>query len=175
MTGLGARAAELRSAFDHSFAVPARLEPALQHDLLAIRVGIEPYAIRLAELTGLFADRTVTQVPGGSSALLGIAGFRGALVPVYSLGILLGHSGAPALRWLVIAAAAPVAFAFDVFEAHMRASADALLPRQATAGTPGFAPEFIRTESAVRPVLHLPSVIDALGTTQVSNAELIQE
>ena len=52
---------------------------------------------------------------------------------------LLGHSGTQAPRWLVIAAAAPVALAFDAFEGHLRASADAILPQQshdACAATP---------------------------------------
>jgi hypothetical protein len=39
----------------------------------------------------------------------------------------------------------------------------------------GYAPEFIRTESVVRPVLHLLSVIDALGATEAPNTEPNQE
>lgn len=175
MTGLAERAAALRSAFDSAFAVPLRVEAAAHHDLLAIRVGAEPYAVRLAEITGLFADRKFTRVPGGHAALLGIAGFRGALVPVYSLRILLGHSGTQTPRWLVIAAAAPVALAFEVFEGHVRAPADAILARQSPAQLGGYAAEFIRTEGVVRPVLHLPSVIDALATTPAPNATPNQE
>lgn len=164
LSALAEREAELRTAFDRLFAAPSRADVAAKLDLLAIRVGAEPCAIRLSDVTGLFADRSITPVPGGNPALLGIAGFRGALVPVYSLRALLGHSGPQAQRWLVVAAAAPLALAFDVFEGHLRAAADAILPQQSTKRG-GYANEFIRTPDAVRSVLHLPSVIGALNAT----------
>jgi len=169
------RAAELRSAFDRGFAAPLRIDAAVKLDLLAIRVGTEPCAMRLSEVAGLFADQKVVRVPGSHAALLGVAGFRGALVPVYSLGTLLGHSRTKASRWLVIAAAAPVALAFDVFEGHVRVPADAILPQQSQAQMRGCALEFIRTADLVRPVLHLPSVIDALGTTERRKSLQTQE
>ena len=125
----------------------------------------EPYAVRLSEISGLFADKTITRVPGGAAALLGIAGFRGAIVPVYGLRALLGHSGAQSPRWLVIATAAPVALAFEVVRRPSarrrgtqfgrgigRCGNGAAMPR-----------EFIRTQDVVRPVLHLPSVLNAIA------------
>ncbi len=75
----------------------------------------------------------------------------------------------------MIAAAAPVAMAFDVFEAHMRAPADAILPRQSQEQVRGYAAEFIRTDGVVRPILDLSFVVDALGTPPASNAEPTQE
>ncbi len=69
------RAAELRSAFDRGFAAPLRVDTAAKQELLAIRVGAEPYVVRLSEISGLFADKKITRVPGGAAALLGIAGF----------------------------------------------------------------------------------------------------
>jgi chemotaxis signal transduction protein len=170
-SGLAERAAELRSTFDRAFAVPLRAEGAAKTDLIAIRVGSEPCAIRLTDIAGLFADRKITRVPSGKSALLGIAGFRGALVPAYSLGILLGLSGTQAPRWLVIATAAPVALAFDAFEGHLRASADAILPRQSHRQMHGFAPSFIRAGALVRPVIDLASVVAALGTPAAESAK----
>jgi chemotaxis signal transduction protein len=174
-SGLARRAGELRSAFDSAFAVPLRADAAMKHDLLAIRVGEEPCAIRLSEVTGLFVDRKITRVPASNAALLGIAGFRGALVPVYSLRALLGQFGARAPRWLVIAAAAPVALAFDAFEGHLRTQPDAIMPQQSQGQMRGSAPEFVRTESVVRPVLHLASVINALGAAEPPDAALKKE
>ena len=162
-SSLAARAAELRASFDRAFAAPVRSEAAATQDLLAVAVGNEPYAIRLSEVTGLFADRRITRIPASNPSLLGIAGFRGAIVPVYALSILLGHSPAPSPRWLVVAAAAPVALAFDRFDGHLRPAADAVLPRQSAEQARGYASEFVRTGSVVRAVLHLPFVIDALG------------
>lgn len=159
---LARRVVELRSAFDRGFAAPLNVNAAAKNDLLAARIGEVLCAIRLAEIAGLFVDRKLTRVPGGHAALLGIAGFRGALIPVYSLGVLLGHSGSHAPRWLVIAVGAPVAFAFDAFEGHLRAFADVIVPQQSQAPKRGYAPDFICTDGLMRPVLHLPSIISAL-------------
>jgi hypothetical protein len=54
--GIGERAAALRHAFDRSFAEPLRLGTEVVEDLLAIRIGTTAYAVRLAEVAGLFAD-----------------------------------------------------------------------------------------------------------------------
>jgi chemotaxis signal transduction protein len=163
---LATRAAELRAEFDRGFTVALRGEASTKIDLIAIRVGGEPFAIRLAEVAGLFADRKITRVPGGQAALLGIAGFRGALLPVYSLRTLLGVPGATPPRWLVVVAGAALALAFDGFEGHLRAPAETILPQQ-QAGQERegvrYAPDFIRAADAVRPVLSLRSIIDALG------------
>jgi len=157
------RAAELRSTFDRAFATALRADTSSKAELIAIRVGTEACAIRLSEIAGLFADRKITRVPASNAALLGVAGFRGALVPAYSLPVLLGVAGAAMPRWLVIAAEAPVALAFDAFEGHLRATADAILPRQSRNELQGFAPEFIRTGAIVRPVIDLAAVVVPLG------------
>jgi len=162
-TSLAARAGQLRAAFDGKFAAPQRIDAAIKHDLLGIRIGAEPYAMRLAEIAGLFVDRRITGIPGSEAALLGVAGFRGSIVPVYSLAKLVGQTPALAPRWLVIAAAAPVALAFDLFEGHLRAAADGILPEQSAAPAHRYAPEFIRDAGIVRPVLRLASVVEALA------------
>jgi purine-binding chemotaxis protein CheW len=124
--GLADRAAALRARFDRSFAEPPRGAAAATEDLLAIRLGGAPYALRLAELAGLFADRKVAPLPSAVRELLGVAGFRGAIVPVYDLRLLLGCTATAPPRWLVIAAQLPVGFGFDVLEGHLRVSADAI-------------------------------------------------
>lgn len=164
---LAERATELRSTFDRSFAEPAHAVTAAGHDLLAIRVGAEPYAVRLPEIAGLYVDRPITRVPGSDASLLGIAGFRGAIMPVYSLSALLGQAAArQTSRWLVIAASAPVALAFDLFESHLRVPTDAVLPRQAHGQMRSYAPNFVRSSDVVRPVLDLASVIAALEASE---------
>jgi purine-binding chemotaxis protein CheW len=158
------RAAQLREAFDRAFAEPARLDRAAEQDLLAIRVGTQACALRLSDISGVFADRKITRVAGSSATLLGIAGFRGVIVPVYSLPALLDQTGSATLRWLVMAAAAPVALAFDAFEGRLRVAPDAILPQLSRAQMANFAREFVRTSTAVRPIIHLPSVLAALKT-----------
>ena len=161
--GIGERAAALRLTFDRSFAEPLRLASETVEDLLAIRIGTQAYALRLAEVAGLFADRKVTPVPGGDAALIGIAGFRGAIVPVYGLHTLLGIASGPRrCRWLVIAAAAPVALAFETFDAQLGVPPDAILPAQAGGETQSCVREFVPTPKCSSPVIHLPSVLDAI-------------
>jgi chemotaxis signal transduction protein len=162
------RVAEMRLAFDRTFADRVHFDTTAAENLLAIRVGVQPCAIRLSEITGLFADKKITRVPGGGAALLGIAGFRGAIVPVYSLQILLGQSGdqsgSRTPRWLVITAAAPVALAFEAFEGQLRVLPDTILPRQSRPEMKSYAREFVQTQNLVRPIMHLPSVLDAIKT-----------
>lgn len=160
--GLGERAEELRRAFDGSFAEAARLKEAQLEDFLAIGVGTDPYAVRLAEVSTLLADRPVRRLPSPIPELLGIAGFRGAIVPVYDLRAVLGYSLGNVPRWLMIAAVAPVALAFDAFHGHFR------FPRQACAPEVRFEPgqqhvrEVLRAAGVVRPIVHLASVVEAI-------------
>jgi chemotaxis signal transduction protein len=173
--GLAERATALRSAFDRAFTAPLRLDGAVKHDLIAVRVGGEACAIRLAEVAGLFADRKITRVPGGKSALIGIAGFRGTLVPAYNLRTLLGIPGAQTPRWLVIAAVAPVALAFDAFEGHLRVSANDIVPQQSYGQAQSFAPSLIRTGILVRPVIDLACVVAALGAAEAARTTPSEE
>jgi chemotaxis signal transduction protein len=161
-SGLGGRAAALRAAFDRSFAEPAGAEATAQENLLSIRVGPQACAVRLSDVAGLFAGKPVTRLPSEAPALLGIAGFRGTIMPVYDLGMLLGQPRAESARWLVVAAAAPVALAFDSFDGHLRVAADVIVPRQAGDSADRHVREFLRVPDLVLPIVHLPSVLDAV-------------
>lgn len=178
--GIGERAAALRLAFDRSFAEPLLPATEVVEDLLAIRIGTQAYALRLAEVAGLFADRKVTPVPGGDAALIGIAGFRGAIVPAYGLHALLGLASGPrSCRWLVIAAAAPVALAFEAYDAQLSVPPEAILPAQSGGEAQSCVREFVRTPKFSGPVIHLPSVLDAIksrrGQTMPIQAMPIKE
>jgi purine-binding chemotaxis protein CheW len=155
------RAAQLRRDFDASFALPPAPEAATKADLLAIRCAGKAFAIRLAEIAGLFADKKITRVPGASASMLGIAGFRGAIVPVYDLQMLLGEPAGKTARWLVNAAAAPVAFAFEQFEGQLRVPPDAIKP-QATQIRNGLTEDFVQSDGALRPIIQLSRVLDAI-------------
>lgn len=152
------RADELRTAFDGTFARPLAATSDDSEELLAIRISGEPYALRRAELAGLHADKVITWLPGDVPGLCGIAGFRGALVPVYDLAVRLGGKPAAAPRWLAIASAAPVALAFDVFEALVR------VPRDAIAVHDGTDPlrHVARAPNGLRPIVDVATVLDAI-------------
>jgi purine-binding chemotaxis protein CheW len=155
------RAVALRAEFDRSFAnsPPARDEA--REDMLAIRAGGKGYALRLAEIAGLFVDKAITPVPGAKGSLAGVAGFRGAIVPVHALEVLLGQSAGHSPRWLFVAAAAPVAFAFEAFDGQLRVSPQAITPQQA-GEKQAFTKDFLRSGGVLRPITHLPSVLDAI-------------
>jgi purine-binding chemotaxis protein CheW len=160
---VGERAAEMRRDFDRAFAEPLRLDGAAMDELLAIRVGEKRYAMRSSEIVGLHAGKKTTRVPGGDAALLGIAGFRGAIVPVYDLGIVLGHPRNDTPRWLVVASVSPVALAFTAFEGQLRVSRDEIVSRLGHPDAPACAREFVRAQRFSGPILHLPTVLEAIN------------
>lgn len=151
---------ELRDAFDSSFARMPEERAGASEKLLAIRIGGEPHALRLSEIAGVFVDRTITPVPSRSPALLGIAGVRGSVVPVFDLGALVGYAPAARARWIVIAARERVGFAFDAFDGHLATAAGAIM--RAREGT-AHVREVVRTGDQLRPIVLLESVIAALG------------
>jgi purine-binding chemotaxis protein CheW len=158
MTRAVSRAVELRLEFDRSFASAPTAEVGSKQDLLAIRLGENNFAMRLSEISGLFVDKKIIRVPGASAAMLGIAGFRGSIVPVYDLQRLLGYSSQTS-RWMVVAAAAPVAFIFQQNDGLFRVPPDALTQAQ---GQHDFTNDFVQIQGALRPIIQLSSVLEAI-------------
>jgi chemotaxis signal transduction protein len=119
---LGGKTAALRRAFDQSFAVPPPQGSQELEDLLKIRVAGDPYAIRLRDIAEIVARRKVVPIPGGTPDLLGSAGIRGGIVPVFALGLLLGYGQvADAPAWMVLCRSdEPIALAFPEFEGYAR-------------------------------------------------------
>jgi len=111
----------LRRAFDQSFRAPPPGEEEETEDLLQLRIGGQALAVRLSEIAGLIQGRTPVPLPAAAPGLLGLAGIRGALWPVFDLAVLLGEPPAQDPRWLLLCGAgAPVALAFSLFEGHLR-------------------------------------------------------
>jgi chemotaxis signal transduction protein len=119
----------LRREFDATFALPRGEGTRADADYLLIRAGGKPYAIALAEVGGVLADVAVTRVPSPVTGLLGIAGLRGEIVPVFELAALIGGTGTPEPgRWILLrAGAAPIGFSFGVLEGHVRRRREELL------------------------------------------------
>lgn len=159
---LDGRVEALRREFDGAFARPIRASDGEGIELLAIRVAGDRHALRLSEIAGLFADRPVTPVPGPMAELCGLANLRGALVPVYDLRLLIGRPAADPPRWIALAAARPLALAFDHVDGHVVASpADVA----AEAGARGPARQVVRVARGTGLVLlALPALLDDLAT-----------
>jgi chemotaxis signal transduction protein len=118
-TAQPSRAEILRLAFDRGFAAPPQPAAEDTERLVAIRVGPDPYAVRVTEISGLFADKKIVPVPTPLPALLGVTGLRSGIVAVYSLRALLGQAPASDTpRWLF--ATAEVALAFDALDGYAR-------------------------------------------------------
>jgi chemotaxis signal transduction protein len=162
LTQPATRTAALRNEFDRSFAQPPRLDTISEEDLLTVRVGDDVFAIRLSEIAGLHSDKKVTPVPGGDPALLGIAGFRGTIRSVYSVATLLGLPARAEPRWLAIVADAPIALAFEAIEYHVRVASDTIRPCDASAKEQPYARSFVPIQQLIRPILYLPSLLDAI-------------
>lgn len=161
-THLNDRAAELRRAFDRSFAVRTRFDATPIEDFLAIRIASESYAIRCSEISGLIADKKITRVPSRAATLLGIGAFRGAVMPVYSLAALLGHAMPATPRWIVIAAGPPVALAFELLDGNFRISRAEILLCEPDERGRKYVRDFVREQNRVRAILHLPSILDVI-------------
>ncbi len=161
-TRLQSRAADLRRAFDREFAEVPRTSIAGSEDLLAVRIGGDPYALRVSELSGLASGRKVVPLPTSRSELVGLAGMRASLVPVYSLSVLLGYAAVGSTRWLALCGRAdPVALAFDEVEGFTRVL-HADLRAATRSGSRLHLSEVIYTANASRPIVDTRSTLRAL-------------
>lgn len=152
----------LREAFDRSFAEAAGAERPEQLDFLALRIAGDAYAMRLSEIQSLHVSRRLVVAPSHLPGLLGMAGFRGMLTPVYDLGQLLGYQAEPSAKWLVIARSpAPIAFAFGTFDAHLRVAKDQLSAPEL--GSNAAIRGAIRHGDSALPLLHLPSLVEGIA------------
>jgi chemotaxis signal transduction protein len=150
----------LRDEFDRSFANPPSVGTAAVDDLLLIALGGDQHVMRLADISGLFVDKAITPLPSPVAELLGIAGFRGTVLPVFDLSRLLGGPKATAPRWLVVAAAGPIAFAFDGFGGYLRVRSDAIVAGDGLESA-GRAGEILQDE-IVRPMIYLATIVETV-------------
>lgn len=156
------RLQRLRDDFDRSFEEPARSHDVEHVELLAVRAGGRPYAIRLSQSAGLHPDRPVVPLPGPLPALLGLAGFAGTVVPVYDLAAVLGHPIAERPRWLVLTAGSPaLGLAFHDLDGHLQVPASAIVGESSLRGC---VRGVVELEDGARPIADLVAVRAAVHT-----------
>jgi chemotaxis signal transduction protein len=160
----------LRQAFDHSFAAPVRVDAADTVDLLALRVAGVGYAVRLGDVSGLLVDRRLVPLPATVSEFLGLTGVRGGVVPVWSLGALLGTGADHDFpRWMILVSGRgrgeTLALAFERFDGHLRVPRAHLSERSPTepdhgAGVVVRVRHSVRADDGPRGVLDVIAIID---------------
>jgi chemotaxis signal transduction protein len=160
--GIQVRAAELRRAFDESFARERGVERAGAIDLLMLRVDTQVYGVLLSEIAGLYNGKKITGFPSPIEELLGLVALRGTLVPVYDLGALLGGAPKRTPSSTIVAKQAPLALAFDGLERHLRVDRAAISAAERNGTNGGFIHELVRTEEGVRPILDLGALVSAV-------------
>lgn len=173
--GITNKVAELRKAFDGTFALPppARMDAEFE-SLLAIRVAGDPYALVLREISGLVNGRTAVPFPSPIQELLGVAGIRGRLVPVYSLASLLGYAANREMpRWIVVCAPEDsMALSFSTFEGYLRTDATNIHAAQKANNGRDHVTQVVRTGASIRAVVSILSIVQAIqkrvGEAQVS-------
>jgi len=171
-----ARAAQLRREFDRAFAEPPRAE-ALEAPvaLLALRAGTDSCVVRLSDMQGLLARPTIVPLPGPLPELLGLAGVRGALIPVFSLAALRGHpAGDAAPPWIMLVEAdGPVGLAFEEMLGYVTLdhSEVAALPR----GRGATETQAARVGDALRPLIDVSSLVAELKRRAAQAGALRQE
>jgi chemotaxis signal transduction protein len=156
-----ADALEMRREFDRAFAQAPAAEGAAWEDLLVVRAGQDAYAVRLREVAGLFLDTRIVRFPGAPPAQLGLVGLRGTILPAYDLRAMLGYAVGGAPRWLLTAASARVALAFDRFEGHRRVSRETITQARLGARL-SHASQVVHLDDDVRPVVDMSSIINAI-------------
>jgi purine-binding chemotaxis protein CheW len=155
------KAAELRQAFDLSFALPPPQASQEVEDLLTIRVAGDPYAIRLRDIAGIVAGRRVIPVPAVTLDLLGLAGIRGGVVSVFGLASILGYGQAPGSpRWMILCGAEePIALAFSDFEGYLRLPKSSLHADENLRTARQYVNQVASTEAGARAVISIPLVV----------------
>jgi purine-binding chemotaxis protein CheW len=159
-----ATALELRREFDRSFATAPPGETEDCEDLLAVRVGGEPYALRVRDIAGIERCPGIVPVPSRVPELMGLAGIRGGVVAVYGLASLVGQAGAPeAVRWLVLCGGPElVGLGLAQLEGWLRVPRSELC-RAPGEESPGAQPrEVVRAGEVLRAVISISSVLENL-------------
>lgn len=158
---LSQRAAALRQSFDQSFAEAPGGVAAPSHAFLAVGIGGDNYALRLSDVSELYVDKKVIPLPSHSPDLLGIASFRGALVPIYDLRLLLGYSAGAWPRWLVLTKYdLSIGLAFDRLDGYLTLTAEAIVP--AAEARRKYLTEAVSVAGLARPVVDVVSIVNTV-------------
>ncbi len=162
---------ELRRAFDESFAAAPVVAGEID-ELLAIGVAGAPYALRVRDLALIVSGRKVVPLPSARPGLLGLAGIRGSLVPIFSLATLLG--GPPSFApdpWIAVTPGLhPLGLAFASLEGLVRVPRADIGPCAQIDAVTHCIREVATMAGFTRPILDVVSAVNALKALKDVNA-----
>lgn len=156
---------ELRNTFDRSYSLPPSSPGTEQiENMLAVRLSGNPYAIRVTEITGLASDKKTVAIPSPIAELLGVAGIRGSLIPIYSLAALLGYTRdmGPA-RWLALCGTGDeIGLGFSDLEGYIRVPVAQVYAAGQENMTREYVQDVARVGGMVRPVISITSLVEMI-------------
>lgn len=151
---------DLAMNFDRAFAEPPRGEKPPVEGFLALRVGGDGYAVHVGEVAQVLTGRPIMPLPSPVSDLLGLVGYRSAIVPVYGLRSLLGYErGASPRSMVLIEKPARLMLAFDQFETYLQVPRESVMTADCSAEHRPHVREVIRAPQGPRAVVSIPSLV----------------
>lgn len=163
--------AQLRADFDRSFAAAPAQAPD-EVPFLLLQVGADRVAVRLQDVSGLVACGRIVPVPSRAPTLLGIAGIRGAIVPIFSLARVLGQQREAARpRWVLLCGTEPLGLGFAEIEGQVGVAPAGLREVRAEGRSPHVS-HVVAVANGIRPLLSIASILQALTTPAAERAPL---
>jgi chemotaxis signal transduction protein len=160
---LAQRLAELRQGFDRGFAAPPATATAATVGLLAIRIAAGSHAIRMGEISEVQPAPRLVTLPGARPEMMGLAGIRGRLVPVYNLAALLGHDEPGTKNWVAVCGMdEPLGIGFDELEGYIQVLPTDLYPAAEVERSRGQVREVLHRDGASRMVVSVSSIVSTL-------------
>jgi len=127
--------------------------------LVTFRLGRESYALPADQVRGAIACQSLVPIPSTPPHLLGITNFRGEILPVFDLGVLLGlasEPGEPAYFLIARPGADSAALGCDSCPDIVEVPGDDIKPPRSTIASP--AAPYLRGQVLVRD--HALGVLD---------------
>lgn len=170
-TTTGQTLLELRRSFDQTFALLPRTELKTMEGFIGVRVAGDPYALGVRELGHLSAHQRIVPLPSESPELLGLAGIRGTIVPVYSLARMLGYDASErSHRWLVTCGTrSEMALAFETFEGYLRVPASGISHVDGKESSKTHVHELVRDGALLRAVVDIASLTNIVMNVALQN------
>ena len=156
---LSERQEEMREAFDRSFERPGLADGGRADDYLMLRVGSDPFAVRVPEVAHVARATDLCRIPSRQPLFVGVTSFRGVSVPVFRLSGFLGYAAPDRPpTWILLADSRDlVGLAVDGIEgcARIRQEAGSI---EDAAGSSAFVKHAVRAGGILRPIVDLQAL-----------------